>query len=258
MGRRDGPLTAVPRNCSARRPVRQRLREAGGDVEDKGGRGTARTPVAPRHRFQATLLAVLCWTRTAETTDGLVDPLIALVHRIGTRAERPVEAETLIGLTRVQGNDAILLAVARAALAKPDDTVRAVIFPVVGEDALARLVTEPDVAATFGDRARRAVRASYSAHYRRMLPHLLGTMEFRCNNASNRPVMDAIELCAALQIGPVATGTTTPTSACRWREFLPSRGDRPWSTTRGASSGSPMSCHPCGDPQAPRPRRLRW
>ncbi|MFN2506059.1 MAG: Tn3 family transposase [Acidimicrobiales bacterium] len=143
---------------------------------------------------RATLLAVLCWARTAETTDALVDLLIALVHRIGTHAERRVEAEALIGLRRVQDKDAILLAVARAALADPDDTVRAVIFPVVGEDVLAQVLAEADVASTFGERVRQALRSSYSAHYRRMLPHLLATIEFRCNNAPHRPVMEAIEL----------------------------------------------------------------
>jgi hypothetical protein len=118
---------------------------------------------------RATLLAVLCWARTAETTDALVDLLIALVHRIGTHAERRVEAEALVGLRWVQETDAVLLAVARAALAQPDGTVRAVIFPVVGEEVLAQLVAEADAASTFAERVRRALRSSYSAHYRRLL-----------------------------------------------------------------------------------------
>jgi hypothetical protein len=42
-----------------------------------------RSPQAVRLTF----LAILCWARTAEVTDGLVDLLIALVHRIGSRAE---------------------------------------------------------------------------------------------------------------------------------------------------------------------------
>lgn len=38
------------------------------------------------------------------------------------------------------------------------------------------------------------LRSSYSAHYRRMLPRLLGALEFRCNNTAYRPVMDALDL----------------------------------------------------------------
>ena len=40
-----------------------------------------------------TLLAALCWTRTGEITDGLVEMLIGVVHKIGTRAENRVEGE---------------------------------------------------------------------------------------------------------------------------------------------------------------------
>jgi len=43
-----------------------------------------------------TLLAVLCWARTAEVTDSLVDLLIALVHKINAKAERRVEGELLV------------------------------------------------------------------------------------------------------------------------------------------------------------------
>jgi hypothetical protein len=84
----------------------------------------------------------------------------------------------LVGLRRVQDKDAILLAVARAALGNPDDTVRAVIFSVVGEEVLAQVVAEADAMSTFAHRVRRALRSSYSAHYRRMLPHLLAALQF--------------------------------------------------------------------------------
>lgn len=42
-----------------------------------------------------TLLACLCWVRTAEITDSLVDLLIGPVHKINARAERRVEGEDL-------------------------------------------------------------------------------------------------------------------------------------------------------------------
>jgi len=40
------------------------------------------------------------------------------------------------------------------------------------------------------------LRHSYSSYYRRMLPPLLATLEFRCNNSTYRPVMDALDLLA--------------------------------------------------------------
>lgn len=50
-----------------------------------------------------TLLAVLCWARTAEITDGLVDLLLEVVHKIRTRAEDRVERELVKDLKRVRG-----------------------------------------------------------------------------------------------------------------------------------------------------------
>jgi hypothetical protein len=142
-----------------------------------------------------TLLAVLCWVRTAELTDGLVDLLIQLVHRINARAERSVEGEMIAELRRVAGKEGILFRLAEAALDHPDETVRQALYPVVGEATLRDLVREARAnEAAFRQRVRTVLRASYSGHYRRMLPDLLAALEFRCNNSAYRPVMDALDL----------------------------------------------------------------
>jgi Domain of unknown function (DUF4158) len=76
-----------------------------------------------------TLLACLCWQRTAELTDGLVDLLIASIHKIDARAEHRVERELLAELHRVRGKEGILFSLAEAALDHPDETVRAALYP---------------------------------------------------------------------------------------------------------------------------------
>jgi TnpA family transposase len=144
-----------------------------------------------------TLLAALCWSRTAEITDALVDLLIELVHGIGTRAENRVERELISDLRRVRGKQGILFRLAEAAIEHPDDTVRAALFPVVGEGTLRDLVREAKANdQAFRQRVRKVLRASYSSHYRRMLPRLLAALEFRCANTRYRPVMDALDLLA--------------------------------------------------------------
>lgn len=144
---------------------------------------------------RVTLLAALCWTRTAEITDGLVDLLIQLVHGIGARAENRVERELISDLRRVRGTEGILFRLAEAAIDHPDETVRAAVFPVVGEGTLRDLVREAKANdQAFRQRVRTVLRSSYSSHYRRMLPRLLGALEFRCSNTAYRPVMDALEL----------------------------------------------------------------
>jgi hypothetical protein len=89
------------------------------------------------------LLAALCALRASEITDALVELLIGLIHRINARADRRVERELTEDLRRVCGKEAILYRLAEAAVAHPDDTVRAALFPVVREKTLRELVREP-------------------------------------------------------------------------------------------------------------------
>jgi hypothetical protein len=99
-------------------------------------RATQEYPSDLRERprqVRLTLLAALCWTRTAEITDSLVELLIGIVHKIGTNAERRVERELITDLRRVRGKESILFRLAEVALDHPDETVRQVLYPVVGE-----------------------------------------------------------------------------------------------------------------------------
>ena len=94
------------------------------------------------------------------------------------------------------GKETLLRKIAEASLGTPDDTVREVIFPVVGGEAtLKDLVAEYRAKGTEYQRQKRKVfKASYSNHYRRGLIRLLGVLEFRSNNTAHQPVIDALAL----------------------------------------------------------------
>ncbi|MPZ66640.1 MAG: Tn3 family transposase [Pseudonocardiaceae bacterium] len=142
-----------------------------------------------------TLLAALCWVRQTEVTDALVELLISLVHKVNARAERRVERELTEDLRRVRGKEGILFRLAEAAVDHPDEVVRSALYPVVGEKTLRELVKEAKANdRVFQARVRTVLRSSYSNHYRRMLPALLAALEFRCNNSSYRPIMQALDL----------------------------------------------------------------
>lgn len=115
-----------------------------------------------------TLLAALVHERQREITDTLADLLIFTVHRIGARAERKVTQELISEFRKVAGKEMLLFRLAEAAIARPDDTVRAVVYPVAGEKTLRDLVAEYK---SSGPAYRRTVqttlRASYTGHYRR-------------------------------------------------------------------------------------------
>ena len=146
-------------------------------------------------QVRLTLLAALCWARTGEITDGLVELLIGIVHKIGTRAENRVEGELLADLRRVRGKEGILFRMAEAAVEHPDETVRRALYPVVSETTLRDLVKEAKAnEGVFKTRVRKALRSSYSSYYRRMLPRLLGALQFRSNNTAHQPVVEALDL----------------------------------------------------------------
>ncbi|WP_331755587.1 DUF4158 domain-containing protein [Streptomyces sp. NBC_01643] len=137
-----------------------------------------------------TLLAALCSSRQA-----LVDLLVALVHKINARAERRTEKQLTAELKKVRGKEGILFKLATAVVDKPDEVVRRALFPVVGEKTLRELVAGAKAnEKVFKTEVRTTLRSSYSSYYRQMLPPLLNTLGFKCNNTAYRPVMDAMKL----------------------------------------------------------------
>jgi TnpA family transposase len=141
------------------------------------------------------LLATFCQHRGRELTDQLVDLLIELIHRIGAKAERRVAQELLEDLKRVSGKTGLLFRLADATLMHPDGIVREVVFPVVGEQTLRELVKEWHATGPlYRRRVQTVIRSAYRSHYRRMLPRLLQTLEFRSNNTLHRPLIQALEL----------------------------------------------------------------
>jgi TnpA family transposase len=150
-----------------------------------------------RHRtaLRLTLLAAFCHLRLQEISDTLVDVLLEIVHRLGVRAERKVERELLEDLKRVAGKNSMLFRLAEATLEKPDGIVREVVYPIVPEQTLRDLVKEwRATGPAYRNKVTRIMRNSYRSHYRRMLPKLLATLEFRSNNKIHQPVIAALDL----------------------------------------------------------------
>ncbi|HLQ96715.1 MAG TPA: Tn3 family transposase, partial [Pseudogracilibacillus sp.] len=142
-----------------------------------------------------TLLAIFFWCRGREITDSLIDLLIQIIHRIGVNAERKIDQEILKDLRRVTGKSALLYNIADAALEHPDGKIKDVLYPVVKEQTLRDLVQEYKHTGTgYQKKVHTVIRASYSSHYRRMVPEILNLLEFHSNNEVHRPVMDALSL----------------------------------------------------------------
>lgn len=140
-------------------------------------------------------MSIFFYLRGLEITDNLVELLIQIIHRIGVRAERKVDREILDELKRVSGKNTILFNIAETALNNPDGVIKQVIYPVVGEETLKDLVKEfKHTGPAYREKIHSVIRASYSTHYRRMVPELLAILEFRSNNDVHRPVIHALNI----------------------------------------------------------------
>ena len=145
--------------------------------------------------LRLTLLAAFGLLRKRELTDGLVDLLLATVHRIASKAERRVEREWLDDLKRVSGKNSLLFQVAEASLSQPQGVVKEVVYPVVGEETLRDLVSEWQATGrSYKSHVQTLICNSYRSYYRRMLPKILDALEFHSNNDRHRPVLQAIAI----------------------------------------------------------------
>lgn len=145
-----------------------------------------------------TLLSALCFMRLREVTDGLVEVLIQIVHKIGARSEKKIEKVLLEDFKKVSGKNGLLFRVAEAALSDSDGSVREVVFPVVGKDTLSAIVKEAkSTGAAYQEQVQLKMRSSYVSYYRPVISAVLGSMEFRSNNAAHRPIIRALGLLKA-------------------------------------------------------------
>ncbi|MES0864796.1 Tn3 family transposase, partial [Ruegeria sp. SCPT10] len=144
------------------------------------------------------LLALYIMTRISQLIDGLVDLLIDIVHRIGTRSKRKVISKIAADIDKVHGKERLLVDIATAAMMAPNGKVSDVIFPIAGAAKLKAIIGEHRAKGTLDVRIQTVMRGSWASHYRRMLPSLLTVLNFRSNNESWRPILDALSLLARL------------------------------------------------------------
>ena len=144
-----------------------------------------RHPEGRRHVLYALFLA----HRQRELTDGLVDLLVEVVHKVGSQAKKRVLKAFTEEIERVHGKEGLLVKIAEAACLQPEGTVRDVVFPAAGgAGVLAAIVREHKASGSFERQLHTVLRSSYLGHYRRMLPAVLGVLEFRHAGAERAAV----------------------------------------------------------------------
>ncbi|NEQ64813.1 MAG: Tn3 family transposase, partial [Symploca sp. SIO2D2] len=193
-------------------------------------RAATETPYLLRQHPAAiryTLMAAFCIQRSQEITDNLIELLIQIIRRIGTRAERRINKELVDDFKQVTGKTNLLFRIAEVAVAQPSGVIQNVIYPVVSQQTLKDLVKEyKSTGIAYRQRVYTVMRASFASHYRRMIPQLLEMLEFCSNNDIHRPVIVALELLkkyAQSQARYYAPGEEIPIDGVLksgWKEIL--------------------------------------
>lgn len=142
---------------------------------------------------RVTLLGALCVMRHRQIADLLGQVLIGLLFHIRERAEQRFVAETADVPALAPACDGLLLELARAAVDRPDETVRAVVYPIASEEVLRQLMSDSEARAAARTRRTRAVlRGAYPACYRQLLKLMLTSLEFRCQDVGCWAIMAAL------------------------------------------------------------------
>lgn len=95
----------------------------------------------------------------------------------------------------MSGKNGLLFQIAEASLDHPEEPVKEVVYPIANESTLRDLVREfKATGPAYRQQLHTVMRTAYRSHYRSMLMRLLDTLEFRSNNESHRPVLDALAI----------------------------------------------------------------
>ena len=108
--------------------------------------------------------------RKSQLIDGLIDLLVEVVHRLGTRSRRKVIQGIAANIGAVHGKERLLVDIATAALDHPEGRIADVIFPIAGAAKLQAVIEEHRRKGTLDTRIQQVMRGSYASHYRRMRP----------------------------------------------------------------------------------------
>lgn len=150
-----------------------------------------------RHQpeFRYALMAVLLHFRRMELTDNIIDIFLKLIRRIQKKADKKLEKELISRIKTVYKKRELLYKIAKASTQNPNDTVESVLFAVVGEDILFRIIEEYEGQDLSYDNTKTAERKNrYTRSYRRMVKPVLDTLVFQATNPSQRTLMAGIAL----------------------------------------------------------------
>jgi TnpA family transposase len=147
------------------------------------------------HRYA--FLSIFCFIRQRELNDTLTDLLIQLIKRIFVSGENKLKFELskVFEIKKGCNNKKILNLLASAIISHEDILVKDAIYPVISKKELEDiLVSNNGKASSYADCVYKRARSSYLRHYRRMLSPVMEVLDFKSNNTTYQPIIEALKL----------------------------------------------------------------
>lgn len=143
------------------------------------------------------LLAIFAWVRMRQIADNMAELLIRLIHKFITVGKRKLINE-LSDITSVkQGCNLkrLIRLLIATIISNEDKIIKSAIYPVTPKIQLEALLNnEPNIDYSYTQLVHERARNSYLHHYRGLLEPILALLDFKSNNASYQPIIDALEV----------------------------------------------------------------
>ncbi|MED3069659.1 Tn3 family transposase [Bacillus thuringiensis] len=146
-------------------------------------------------RIRYTLLSLLFWCRKMEIIDHLAELLDEITHKFGNRAETATKTEIIKELQKVDGKNKHIINLLEAVVHQPEGIIQDTLYPIVTPDIIRNIIKEMKKSKReYKERIYTKMHTSYQGHYRRSFFAILENLEFRSNNVTHQPIIEAVEL----------------------------------------------------------------
>lgn len=141
------------------------------------------------------LLAILFWHRLAEVTDNLADLIDEITRKVGNKAENKTKIEVVKELQKVEGKNKHILDLLEATVNHPEGVIQDILYSIVDPEKIRRIIHEMKRnKREYREKIYTKMHSSYQGHYRKAFCDTLTHLEFRSNNQTHQPVIEAIQL----------------------------------------------------------------
>jgi TnpA family transposase len=138
------------------------------------------------------LLAIFIHVRTAELIDDVVKMFINQIQGIKRKSKRKLRDLLLAGLPAITNKFKVLKLITEVVLTDPDKTIREAILPVTSLETFERLQREFQLdGGEFSQLFQELMKRKYVRGYRRALPALLDSLDFRAEGWA-APLVEAL------------------------------------------------------------------